>query len=100
METKRKKVNEIPYCPNCAAKLDAATGVTEQVGPKKGDVSVCFYCAVPLRFDRDLLLRRITQKEFNKFPEDVIFTLKEIQKNILEFIEKKKSKGIEEKKNV
>ena len=42
-------------CPVCESKLDAATATDgDDVLPKSGDITVCFYCAAVLVFTDDL----------------------------------------------
>ena len=40
-------------CPACGGTLDAASSVGHRIGPKEGDVTVCFYCTAPLMFALD-----------------------------------------------
>ena len=45
-------------CPACGHALDAATNTTGTTAPTVGDVTVCVYCAEPLRFGSGLVLER------------------------------------------
>ena len=94
-EIQSTKLNVTPVCPICSACLDGATG---RGTPSTGDLSVCLYCAIPLRFDETLKLRRITKKEFKTFPADVVSELKKAQKIVLKLIEERKRKETGENK--
>jgi hypothetical protein len=50
-------------CPYCDGSLDAASHMREQAKPKKGDFSVCIYCAQLLRFDELLAPRKLLAGE-------------------------------------
>jgi len=44
-------------CPGCSAKLEAATHAGPgSPSPNPGDISVCLYCQMPLRFNDELRL--------------------------------------------
>lgn len=43
-------------CPTCHYKMNAATNLTGQRGPKPGDLTVCFSCGQPLCFGDKLQL--------------------------------------------
>ena len=72
-------------CPECGAKIDAASGVADGEGmlPSAGDISVCLYCAAVLIFelvpgDTAFSLRRATLKEMSDAPAIVMRTVKMI----------------------
>lgn len=51
-------------CLHCGKILDAASGVDDDdMPPKPGDVSICFYCGNIAVFGDNLLLRQPTDKE-------------------------------------
>lgn len=51
-------------CPGCGNKLDAASeGRGEDVKPKPGDFSLCFYCGHYSVFSETLQLRDPTEEE-------------------------------------
>ena len=88
MEFKTTKLKSKPICPKCNKTLDGAAGTGE---PKEGDVSICIGCAVPLRYDENMLLRRMTKKEFKEFPAFFVAEMKAAQKNVLRLIKARKA---------
>lgn len=73
-------------CPKCGIHLDGATESNgQETNPKPGDISVCVYCGTFLIFDeedRQLSLRRLTDEEFIKLPDEVQRELQRV-KNLL-----------------
>lgn len=57
-------------CPECDARLDAATGYDPHTRPGPGDFTVCAYCVTPLRYDDDLILRRMTSQDWADMDDD------------------------------
>jgi len=56
-------------CPSCAKPLDGAAGGDQ--APAPGDFSICIYCATILKFDKNLDLEVLSQKELQDLdPED------------------------------
>jgi hypothetical protein len=47
-------------CPGCDRNLNATTG---DGGPSPGDYSICLYCATVLRFNEDMTVRAVPDKE-------------------------------------
>ena len=63
--SKERLVTKPCPCPYCGKVLDRATKVNEE-GPnitKPGDYSICLGCHNVLKFDRHLMLRKLTPKE-------------------------------------
>jgi hypothetical protein len=54
-------------CPFCDHKFDAASGEGTEA-PKPGDLTICLYCASPLRFTDDLTVRAMTRAEIAELP--------------------------------
>ena len=90
MDFKTTELKSKPTCPKCNKTLDGAMGPCE---PKKGDVSICIGCAVPLRYDENMLLRRMTKKEFKEFPAFFVTEMKAAQKIVLKMIKERKTKS-------
>jgi hypothetical protein len=57
------KLPDDSRCPSCGKKIDAATHLEEHVRPKPGDFTVCFGCAVLLRFDQNLRPGPLDEKD-------------------------------------
>jgi hypothetical protein len=58
-------------CPACNYKLDAATIADgEDRLPECGDTSVCLNCGQVLRYDPDLMLRKVTPQEIRELMEE------------------------------
>lgn len=54
-------------CPVCGARQDAATNLTQQEGPKPGDLTVCLYCQTVCRFaGEEMQLVVVGQEELEK----------------------------------
>jgi hypothetical protein len=67
------RVVETP-CPQCGAGLDAAS--TEEGVPRAGDISICAYCATPLKFVDDAgRVARLKAAEIAALPSDARQTL-------------------------
>lgn len=41
-----------PNCPVCNSQLDAVTGITKDVKPKPGDITLCLYCGEVMEFTK------------------------------------------------
>jgi hypothetical protein len=52
------------HCKKCLKVLDAHSGI-ETLMPKKGDISICAYCAHICEYDEDLNLRPLNERELN-----------------------------------
>ena len=68
-------------CPNCGKVLDAVTSVFEEARPRPGDISLCIYCGVGLRFIDGQFTRAMNDFEEAQLPEDpeeVVPTLQEV----------------------
>jgi len=60
---------EVSPCPECGAKLNAASPSDRSQGePKPGDYSMCFYCGEYLRFDDELQLHTLSAKDIVEAP--------------------------------
>jgi hypothetical protein len=58
-------------CPSCGKVLDAATHPTaDDIRPKVGDISICFYCGNLMAFGDELTLRKLTDAESNQLADD------------------------------
>ena len=75
------KLENEPICPKCSKLLDGAFG---PIKPQKDDLILCFYCAALLRFDENIMLRRMPKKEFNDLPSELRIECKRMQKKVLE----------------
>ncbi len=54
-------------CPRCGMHLDrAASPTAPRVAPRRGDLSVCFYCASLLAFDVDMRLAAVSSAQFEQ----------------------------------
>ena len=71
-------------CPECKAKLDAATGIEEGTIPKAGDLTVCIVCTAVLTYDPGLIVRPATKDELRKLPPAILFDLVRTQTLIRE----------------
>ena len=69
-------------CPSCGHKINAATGLIEDSLPKKGDLSLCFYCGEILTFTEDLSQEILSEEKFGKLPAKIQTKLKRIQTSI------------------
>lgn len=68
-------------CPSCGRANDAATNANDaKARPKKGDVSICFYCGEILEFGDDLQLHKAV--DMTDWPADTIFYVHRMQKLI------------------
>ena len=57
-------------CPVCGYRVEAAS-TPHQTTPSPGDITVCMACASVSRFDDDLRLRTMTQREiFDLHPDN------------------------------
>lgn len=66
---------EMPSCPHCGEKLDAAIAVgDEEISPNPGDWSICLYCASPLVFT-DKGYRKPTPDEYAEMIRDRSFQI-------------------------
>jgi hypothetical protein len=59
---------ETSPCPVCGANLNAATPAEGCNVPGPGDFSMCFYCGEYLRFDDDMQLQSLTDKDIAEAP--------------------------------
>jgi hypothetical protein len=50
-------------CLDCGKAMDAASAMTHDNPPKKGDVSICLYCGHIMIFRGNLTLRALTDEE-------------------------------------
>lgn len=61
-----------PRCPSCSAQLDGWTAAGHDRAPRPGCLTVCFYCAAPLRFgDGLLVLEPLSAEDLAALPDDV-----------------------------
>lgn len=59
----------VSLCPGCGAKLNAAApSIDDPSGPRVGDYSMCFYCGEYLRFDDDMRLQVLSEKDIVEAP--------------------------------
>lgn len=58
----------VSRCPYCDKPLDAASAPGR--GPKRGDVSVCIFCAGVMQFDAELRLVRLSSAELREINRD------------------------------
>jgi hypothetical protein len=66
-------------CPNCHKLLNAASFLgDEKKIPKPKDLSVCVYCATPLRYKEDLSLELLPEEEFQELQGSEIEKLREM----------------------
>jgi hypothetical protein len=65
-------------CPVCFTKLDAATHAGNRT-PKAGSIGVCVYCTTVLRYEADLTVRQLTDKEFESLEPGFQAAIQELQ---------------------
>lgn len=53
-------------CPQCGAGLDGALGLTDDAGPKAGDITICLECRAVSVFSDAMSLREPTPDELKK----------------------------------
>lgn len=58
-------------CPHCGVELNAASLVHGGGGPRPGDATICYRCAVVMVFDDNLNLRPLTPREQEKADNDI-----------------------------
>lgn len=60
-------------CPSCRGVLDASLQADKRdpKPPDPGDWTICGYCAIPLRFDDQLQLQRLTPQEIMSAEPDL-----------------------------
>jgi hypothetical protein len=69
-ETNAVRVSKC-QCPQCGKQLDAASSVDGVTAiPKKGDISLCFYCGEILEYDENCVLTYITQEVIDELKKD------------------------------
>ena len=57
-------------CLNCGTLLDAVSEISgENLAPRPGDLTICFYCRTPMAFTDALKLRHVTTEEFDELGE-------------------------------
>ena len=59
-------------CPACGTMVDAASPAetTKYRKVRPGDISICLYCGVRLKFTRSMQLRLLTDREWMKLHPD------------------------------
>lgn len=57
-------------CPKCGVEMDVTAGLSTEgkVSPKPGDATLCVYCATYLCFMPGMVLRYLTDQEFERLP--------------------------------
>lgn len=68
------------HCPACGTRLDLATGIgiPESAAPKKGDITICWYCSNVAAFTEGLELRPLTEAEAAEIEKDpIVIALRE-----------------------
>jgi hypothetical protein len=53
-------------CLICGYRLDAATGLGHDEGPRPGSIIMCFRCGAIMKMDDDLKVRAMTEEEAAK----------------------------------
>ena len=70
----RREGNGVPVpeckCPGCGAACDASTNLLGKQGPEPGDVSICLYCGMLMKFTDDMMLRQLTGTEMIEVLKD------------------------------
>ena len=69
-------------CPACGTLLDSASDMESDAVPEPNDVSVCLRCGVPLVFNQDMSLRRMTTDEVDELAEKDPEALHDLRRNI------------------
>lgn len=64
------KTNAAARCPACMKQLDGATDLLGSRRPQPGDLSICAYCLVWLRFNDDLTLCLLTPRDIESLDDD------------------------------
>jgi hypothetical protein len=73
-------------CPHCGKWLNAVSTLEGPVPPSEGDLTVCFGCGEALRFDAELLLRKITAAELAALDPEEAAVFCETQTKVRRFI--------------
>jgi hypothetical protein len=56
---------ELSYCPWCNHRINMAGGLSS-VTPKKGDISICYYCGGVMKWGSNLQLERAEESDLKK----------------------------------
>lgn len=85
-------ISRVPLnlCPVCGTKLDAVTSIESMAKPNVGDITVCIKCAAVLRFDGELRLRAMTEREIRELHPDNFKDIARVQRIIILSREKRK----------
>lgn len=86
MKKNLQKVNKKAVCKCCNKKNDASIAVEDDVKPEEGDISVCYYCGAVSKYNKDLTLTLLSEKDLKNLKEEdpeAWITL-DIVKNLLE----------------
>ncbi len=88
--SRRMKITTITRknkCPYCSHHIDAATHASDEAAkPKKGDFSVCIYCAGFLVYGKGMKLKRMPSKAWDELPQDLFDALLNTRKAIKNMI--------------
>jgi hypothetical protein len=75
-------------CPGCSKQLDGAHDVNgTPATPRLGDLTVCMYCALPLRFAAGDVFERLTDEQLGALSPDARAGIKAGQKIAADFAE-------------
>lgn len=71
-------------CPGCGHVLDAhsPTDIKDREPPREGDFTVCFYCALVLRYGLLGELLQVSHAELTELPRETRWQLRKVQRVI------------------
>jgi hypothetical protein len=70
--TSDNRGEELPdqRCPNCGVELNAATPISRDKRPRPNDLVVCYRCGAMMKYTELMILRVLTQVEFDELDEE------------------------------
>ena len=67
-------------CLNCRHKISAASEIfRDELVPKEGDITICFYCGEIMEFDADLKLQIIKDFSLTQLNAEELAALKKVK---------------------
>lgn len=69
-------------CPKCGKILDRAGSLEESEPPDPDSLTVCLGCEAVLRFDKEMVLRQMTQKEIEDLPTEDLEVVAQILRSV------------------
>jgi hypothetical protein len=72
-------------CPSCGKLLDAATSITDPgASPSPDDMTICVGCGAILKFDKDLHLQELLQKDYDAIDTEDLLMITKMQTAVIE----------------